>query len=71
MFSEQMRTGKPLVKIDANRTIRPTEETQQLEVKGSEGEGSDKPKTLSEVVVLCSVQKKKWLMNKNETIISN
>lgn len=68
MFSAQARTGKPLVNTDVNRTIRPTEEAERAGegwgVTEAEGAGSGKPKILTEVAGLCSVQKN-WLMNKN------
>lgn len=56
------------MKTDVNRTIRPTEEAERAGVgwgvTEAEGAGSGKPKILTEVAGLCSVQKN-WLMNKN------
>lgn len=55
------------MKTDVNRTIRPTEEAERAGWAGvteAEGAGSGKPKILTEVAGLCSVQKN-WLMNKN------
>lgn len=57
------------MKTDVNRTIRPREKLSRLGQGGlgvteAEGAGSGKPKILTEVAGLCSVQKN-WLMNKN------
>lgn len=73
MFSAQARTGIPLVKTDVNRTIKTLQEKQPsragvedgVEVTRAEkGDGVANQKILTEVAVLCSVQKN-WLMNKN------
>lgn len=65
MFSAQARTGIPLVKTDVNRTIEILQEKQPSGGGGEpRGEGVANQKILTEVAVLCPVQKN-WLMNKN------
>lgn len=81
MFSAQARTSIPLVKTDVNRTIKTLQEKQPsgvgVEVNKGQGVkgwgwgwGANQKKILTEVAVLCSVQKN-WLMNKNQTVISD
>lgn len=60
-----------LVTTDVNRTIQVLQKKLsgpgwggQRVSGGQEGEGGGKPRTLTEVAGLCSVQKN-WLMNKN------
>lgn len=75
MFSAQARTGIPLVKTDVNRTIKTLQEKQPSGAGSVGGGGGSEwgpqgvrgvanQKILTEVAVLCSVQKN-WLMNKN------